>query len=305
MSDPKNTFDQVRQNYITMYTQVETSQYPYYNASQIQGIPIEVSLSSYVEPGQFLVYDGIQITSTYGSTGAAGPTGPPGMAANTGSTGYTGPTGATGATGATGEAGPPGQNAAISSVFFYGITGQAKTQGNTGASGPVFQQVTLGSLPIGPVGNGWNYNPALQFVTVSGNTSGFYLMTYKIDLRTNSSINASYTRGAAALIRNGVEIPGSGSAAQAPDTTHQYSISNTVLVDYTAGDLISIQWWAGYYTGTTTPVLQGTVTGLSIGPVPSVAETPWIPATLFPGPPSGNPYIEAVASLVITRIVSA
>jgi hypothetical protein len=128
-----------------------------------------------------------------------------------------------------------------------------------------------------------------------GTNSGWYLITYKLDLRTNSPSSFNHTRAAAALLLDNAEVVGSGSSAQAPDTIHMYSISNTVLVYYTAGQVLSLQWTAAYYNGSN--VKQSTITGLSVGP-----NDPTFINSVF-NPVNSSTYQEATASLVITRIV--
>jgi len=149
---------------------------------------------------------------------------------------------------------------------------------------------------IGPATN-WAAVPATNntlFASSSASDNGWYLITYKVDIRTSGPDTSM--RAAAALIINGAEVTGSGTSAQAPDTNHQYSISNTVLVQYTVGDQLGVQWWAANYTGTTIT----NATALSVGPNPSGAETPWIDATLDPS----GAFTEATAAVVITRIVA-
>ena len=172
---------------------------------------------------------------------------------------------------------------------------------------PQFQEIAFEQTPIGPPGFDWTVVPSTNNTRFVSNTTGWYLMTYKLDVRTNSPLNFSYTRTAAALMMfdgsNWTEIIGSGSAAQAPDTNHQYSISNTVLVYYVAQQQIALQWWGGYYSGSSA-TLQTTVTGLSIGPNNTASnEIPWIPGTFNPDGAVYDKYNEASASLVITRIV--
>jgi hypothetical protein len=164
-----------------------------------------------------------------------------------------------------------------------------------------------GNYPVSIAQNVASASLVATGTRVSSTTSGWYLMTYKLDLRTNAGSNYTYTRAATSLMifdgTNWKDITGSSSAAQAPETVHQYSISNTVLVKYTANQLISLQWWAGYYSGTTA-TLQTDSVGLSVGPLNSAAnERPWIPATYDPDGIPYDQYNEAVASLVITRIV--
>lgn len=167
-----------------------------------------------------------------------------------------------------------------------------------------FQEITFEEPLTGPSPD-WVIDPNKKHF--SSMKSGWYLMTYKLDLRTNSDSNFDYTRAAASLMvlkaGNWVQVSGSGSAAQAPDTIHQYSISNTILVEYTAGEEMAMQWWAGYYTGTV-PILQTTTAGLSVGPNNTTnPEKPWIPAVFQPDGSLYDPYKESMASLVITRIV--
>ena len=148
----------------------------------------------------------------------------------------------------------------------------SQTSGTTGLSGVYVINNTATAAA------GVNFT-AIQYNTFSSTSSGWYLITYKFDIRINSGITADNCRGAAALMLDNLQVPGSGTAAQAPDNNHQYSISNTVLVQYAAGQKLGLQWWAGYYSGTT---LQTSVAGLSIGPDASAGETPWVPAAFNP-----------------------
>jgi len=182
-----------------------------------------------------------------------------------------------------------------------GITpGTYITANGTGTGGLGTYTVSVSQSVASTTINGQN-------TRFQGTTSGWYLMTYKLDIRTNSPSNFNYTRAAAALMMlNGSdwkEIPGSGSAAQAPDTIHQYSISNTVLFEYTSGDQIALQWWTGYYSGSPA-ALQTSTSGLSVGPNNTISsEIPWIPGVFNPDGTIYDSYQEATASLVITRIV--
>ena len=170
-----------------------------------------------------------------------------------------------------------------------------------------FQEIEFEQPLTGPPGFDWVIIGGSGNKRFSSTKSGWYLMTYKLDIRTNSVSNFNYTRAAASIMvlkaGNWVQVPGSGSAAQAPDTIHQYSISNTILVEYTAGEEMAIQWWAGYYNGTG-PILQTTTVGLSIGPNNTTnPEKPWIPGVFRPDGTLYDPFEESIASLVITRIV--
>ncbi len=149
---------------------------------------------------------------------------------------------------------------------------QSQTSGTPGGSGVYvvnnMQTQTLGSVPF----------DTLQYNTFSSNSSGWYLITYKFDIRASGAGNVM--RAGAALLLDNIQVPGSGTAAQSPATVHQYSIANTVLVQYTAGQKLALQWWAGLYSTFTT--LQTTVVGLSIGPNASTVESPWVPSQLSP-----------------------
>ncbi len=220
-------------------------------------------------------------TGPSGSNGATGPTGPTGPAGATGpSEGPTGATGPAGPTGPSGATGPAGQNAAISSVLLWSSTSQPKLINNTT---PQFEEIMFEQPIIGP-GTDWVQDPPAQNFTFSSSNSGWYLITYKFDIRAaDGTANGNTMRGAAALVLDGLQVPGSGSAAESPyGNNHQYSISNTVLVKYTAGQKLGLQWWAGVYNGTGNNTLLTGVTGLSIGADASGNELPWIPAQLNP-----------------------
>ena len=162
---------------------------------------------------------------------------------------------------------------------------------------------TAQNPPLGPPGNGWSFTDGTQ-TEITSAESGWYLVTYKIDLRTNGIVAGADSMRAAAVLTLSdpggplTEVDGSMSAAQAPDSNHEYSISNTVLVAYDAGRELGLYWWAQYYDGT---VVVADQTGLSLGPNATVAESPWIPATL---PGTAIVPSEATASLVITRITA-
>ena len=252
-----------------------------------------------------------------GATGATGPIGPTGP-------GVTGPTGAIGPTGI------PGTSVAISSAFVYSSESQLKVlpsggfTGPVGSTGPQFQLVTFsgatGGNIIGPLGNGWEFiggstGPYAELVNNGANADGYYLITYKLDIHTNSvgvSPAPDHTRAATVLTLDGVAVEGSCSAAQAPDTIHMYSISNTILVKYTTGSKLSLWWWACYFSSTPptigTQISPPNVVGLSIGPgriqpgnTTTITNSQWIQG-LLPTVQVPNPPMEATASMVITRI---
>jgi len=250
-------------------------------------------------------------TGNTGPTGSAGPSGFTGSTGNTGATGNTGPTGPIGdigppgdigpqgptgpqGTGEQGPTGPAGQNAAISSAFVWAATSQGKTGNN-------FQPVIFDCLPggniLGPTGSNWVFLDVEQ--TQLGTPDvGSYLITYKLDLRTQSGPGADSTRAAGVLTLGDTgpnEVLASMSTAQAPDATHMYSVSNTVLLDYNIPNApLRLQWYMQYYSGTT-PIVS--TAGLTLGP----DEIPWIIGTTAPA--FTDVPMQTNASMVISRLV--
>ena len=77
-------------------------------------------------------------------------------------------------------------------------------------------------------------------------SSGFYLLTYKIDVRSGGNlVPGSNTDCATVLTKNGNEINGSSTLVEAPESNHIYTISNTVLVNLSVNDQISLLFWSG------------------------------------------------------------
>jgi len=212
-------------------------------------------------------------TGITGSTGPIGVTGATGLIGPTGSTGATGPIGPTGTTGPQGLTGPTGQNAAIDSVLIWSQVQQAIV------SPTAFQRVALEMGPNGPVGTTWVSNPGKTgFI---GSQTGWYLITYKIDLRSGFSNTPNTTNGGAVLTVNNVQVSGSGTLVTAPHTNHIYTISNTILLNYTAGQTLALLAWANQ-------------SDAEIGEPSSFTGT--LPVT-------GVTPVEATASLVITKLI--
>ena len=142
-----------------------------------------------------------------------------------------------------------------------------------------------------------------QYNTFASPNSGWYLINYKFDVRVGyTSPQTGNCRGAAALTLNGFQVVGSGAVSQAPnDNEHQYTISNAVLVNYTGGQQLGLQWWSGTYSNDSSASLNTSVAGLSIGPNPSPTEWPWIPAQLSTG--AGN--VTTTINMVLTTITTA
>ena len=181
---------------------------------------------------------------TTGIKGSAGPAGAKGEIGATGPTGIEGAKGEPGKEGAIGLKGPTGdigQNAAISSIFVW----SAALQKNINIA--KFQYVTFENNLIGPTGSGWTsaIEPGYTFPTnfiVPKN--GFYLLTYKLDVRSGSGQTPNYTNCTTVLTMNNIVIPGSTTLVEAPETGHIYTISNTVLVHLNLKDSISLLFWS-------------------------------------------------------------
>jgi hypothetical protein len=137
--------------------------------------------------------------------------------------------------------------------------------------------------PIGPAGSGWTSSTESGYLyptTFIVPSDGFYLLTYKIDVRSGSGTPPSTsTTSATVLTRNNQEIAGSTTLVVAPESNHIYTISNTVLVQLFTGDNISLMFWT-------------TDLGANIGE----------PSTLTGQLPFGLVPAEASASIVFTRI---
>ncbi|WP_144679547.1 collagen-like protein, partial [Bacillus altitudinis] len=168
-------------------------------------------------------------TGSTGATGATGSTGP------TGATGSTGPTGATGSTGPTGASGP---------------TDTALYAGNT--TGPTIITIAGGTniaLPSNQNINGFTPNGLNDTFTVQ--QTGKYYITYQVN--TTAALLVS-TR----LWLNGsTAIPGSIQSS-AVSTTF---MSNTVIVNLTAGNTISLQFFGAVVTAI---LIGGGATGASL-----------------------------------------
>ena len=218
---------------------------------------------------------------TQGEMGIQGPqgeTGPQGTQGETGPQGTQGEMGIQGPQGPQGPIGPAGQNAAISSMFVW----SALSQRNVSIIN--FQYVMFEYPLIGPVGSGWTsateagYTNPTTFITPS---SGYYLLTYKLDVRSGGSETPSNTDCATVLTRNGTSIDGSATLVEAPETNHIYTISNTVLVTLLVGDRISLLFWSAD-------------SGTKIGD----------PTFLRGRLPNGTVPSEATASIVFTKITA-
>lgn len=161
-------------------------------------------------------------TGATGATGATGPIGPQGPIGPTGATGATGPvgpqgpTGATGATGATGPQGPAGTNDAIYAGVYAGTT------------------ATDTVLPIALVQETTDSTMSVTDNSISITESGVYLVSYSL----SGTPDAGGSDLSVSLYNNAVAVP--NETISVDTTTEEESISRTILLSLTAGDLLSI-----------------------------------------------------------------
>jgi hypothetical protein len=208
-------------------------------------------------------------TGSFGPTGSDGLVGPTGSFGPTGLDGLVGPTGPTGPTGSDGLVGPTGPTGPTGLDGLVGPTGSDGLTGPTGPNSPVvaissifiwsnllqtnrnvvnFQYVYFENTPIGPVGSGWTtttqptYPSPTNFIVPA---TGYYLLTYKLDVRSGGGQSpSSSTRCSTVLTKNGIQISGSATLVEAPESNHIYTISNTVLASLTLNDSIALMIWS-------------------------------------------------------------
>ena len=121
----------------------------------------------------------------------------------------------------------------------------------------------------------WCHSKPTNFIVPS---SGFYLLTYKIDVRSGGNEGRN-NDSSSLLTRNGVQIPGSATLVEAPLENHIYTISNTVLSQLESGDRVSLLFWSNNLEA-------------------HIGDPSYLKAVL----PSGDSAREATASIVITKI---
>jgi hypothetical protein len=73
---------------------------------------------------------------------------------------------------------------------------------------------------------------------------GFYLLTYKLDVRSGGNQKPNNTDCSTVLTKNGDQISGSATLVEAPEENHIYTISNTVLTNLQKNDSISLLFWS-------------------------------------------------------------
>ncbi|MGE6976030.1 BclA C-terminal domain-containing protein, partial [Bacillus safensis] len=210
------------------------------------------------------------ITGSTGPTGATGITGSTGDTGATGSTGPTGPTGITGATGPTGATGNTGPTGPTGATGITGTTGDTGATGITGATGPTGATGITGAT--GPTGTGGFTDTALYAANSSGptivtvaagtniplpnfqNITGFtangtstvftvlqtgkYYITYQVNTTTALLISTRLLLNGATTISGSVQSPVISTSL----------INNTVIVNLTAGNTISLQFFGAVVT---------------------------------------------------------
>jgi len=175
-----------------------------------------------------------------------------------------------------GQTGPPGNNTAISSVFTWSSILQTNLNVST------FQYVTFENPLICPPLSEWStiseigYTSPTTFIIPA---TGYYFITYKLDIKSGASNQPSFSNSAAVLTNNGIEISGSTTLVEAPEANHIYTISNTVLCNLVINDHVSLLFWSNDIDAKIGE--PTTITGL-------------LPSNLVPS--------EAVASIVFSRI---
>jgi len=180
---------------------------------------------------------GAQVTGVQGATGATGLTGLQGL------TGVTGSQGLTGLTGASGAVGPTGIPSSGNFLFAYK---------NTQFEVDHLPKNTISSFPItfdafGPVSPNWSASPGATFTVPQ---SGTYLISYTVEINEFVNTLNDGIEYQLILLNNGTPIPGtdievyfgtSGSSVQQPEMNTTQSFENSVVVDLSVNDLITLQ----------------------------------------------------------------
>jgi hypothetical protein len=141
-----------------------------------------------------------------------------------------------------------------------------------------FQYVMFEKTPfVKGLPGGWSttveqgYTSPTHFIVPA---DGVYLIAYKVDVRsTNISGLITSVDSATVLTKNGEQIGGSASLVEFPLGNRQYMISNTVMVEASAGDKIALLFWSndiGMRVGYPA-FLTGALPGTAIVPIEACA----------------------------------
>ena len=139
---------------------------------------------------------------------------------------------------------------------------------------------------IGPIGSLWTSSIQLGYTfptTFIVPSDGYYLLTYKLDIRSGGGIPPTTSTDCGSVItQNGISIPGSSTIVEAPESNHIYTISNTVLCLLTINDKLELLFW-------------------SSDPGTRIGDPTFLKGTL---PSGASAPQEATASIVFTKITS-
>ena len=178
-----------------------------------------------------------------GPMGAMGPQGPIGPTGATGATGPVGPVGPTGATGATdpvGPIGPIGPQGPQGETGATGATGPVGPQGPAGTNDAIYAGVYAGTtttdtvLPIALVQETADSTMSITDNSISITESGVYLVSYSL----SGTPDAGGSDLSVSLYNNAVAVP--NETISVDTTTEEASVSRTILLSLTEGDLLSI-----------------------------------------------------------------
>ncbi|MBR7159616.1 MAG: hypothetical protein IKD20_01135 [Clostridia bacterium] len=179
-------------------------------------------------------------TGATGATGPVGPVGPTGATGATGPVGPVGPTGATGATGPVGPIGPIGPQGPQGETGATGATGPVGPQGPAGTNDAIYAGVYAGTtatdtvLPIALVQETADSTMSITDNSISITESGVYLVSYSL----SGTPDAGGSDLSVSLYNNAVAVP--NETISVDTTTEEASVSRTILLSLTEGDLLSI-----------------------------------------------------------------
>jgi hypothetical protein len=172
----------------------------------------------------------------------------------------------------------------VSSIFIFSELQQNITAAQVGS----FVQVKFEKFTI-PTGSGLTpIGTAPNIVGTLIDADGYYLVSYKIDVRAGSGdLPSTSTRTATCLTIDGVFVEGSTTLVESPESNHIYTVPNTVGVVLMAGQQLSLYFWTSDRNAHIGE--PGAITG----------RLPAIPPALLGVIPT-----EATASMVVTRLVA-
>jgi hypothetical protein len=230
-----------------------------------------------------------------GRLGKDGKDGKQGLQGNQGKQGKQGEHGEHGHPGKRGPPGINGNSSALGSAFLWSVSNQPKI-----STYLQFQEVQFEQNQFN-IGSNWRSVNGLN-CEWSTTDSGQYIITYRVGIRPNlTDPTILSVRMATILTQNNAVVPGSQVVTMTSVIGEYTQLSTTVPINYSAGDILSLQWWCtGYLSPTSIAVPSPITTGISIGFNPTSLETPLIPIMTNPG---GVFVRETTASMMILRIL--